>query len=289
MLLETSIAVEPLRREAASSLTRGLSRNVICDASSQQRDHFELLGRIWRATRCFLGDKPVTPEDDIVLLDDFVNACGGNGKETVLQALDPGFLPQIPERKFQVLGRASQQTFHLNDADSAPVRVTPACDIEQRQDAFTNAPVRFKTVACGSFIKNLQNGGAVLLVSNVVGGSLFRIRQEPVSVHHFIEFFGVSAVPVVGMIPFDENAKYAVDCFLLRVRVQLECFVIIPETGCICCYLTHLGSLLTFRHEIEFLVASPAFAIRRKTDWRMPGLRHQGEVHLYASIRLRCY
>ena len=29
----------------------------------------------------------------------------------------------------RLLGWASQQTFHLNDADSTPVRITPACDI----------------------------------------------------------------------------------------------------------------------------------------------------------------
>src|SRR6059036_161104 len=83
-------------------------------------------GRVRSSSHCLLGNKPVAAENDIVLLDDFVNACGGYGDETIFQALNPGFLPQIPERKFQVLGRASQQTFHLNDADSAPVRVTPA-------------------------------------------------------------------------------------------------------------------------------------------------------------------
>src|SRR2546427_387329 len=96
--------------------------------------------------------------------------------------------------------------------------------------------------------KSFRTVARFLVVFDVVSGSLFRIRQDPVRVHHFIEFFRVSGVPVVRMIPFDENAKHAADCFLIRIRAQLEYFVIIPETGDICCYRTHLGSLLTFCH-----------------------------------------
>jgi len=71
----------------------------------------QLHDRVRRASHGVFGNKTVAAENDIVLLEHFVNACGGYSKETIFQALDPGFLPQIPERKFQVLGRASQQTF----------------------------------------------------------------------------------------------------------------------------------------------------------------------------------
>ena len=68
----------------------------------------------------------------------------------------------------------------MNDADAARVRITPACNIQQRQDALTDPPVRLKTVGCASFVKKLQHSGAVLVVFDIVGGSLFRIRQDPV-------------------------------------------------------------------------------------------------------------
>src|SRR5436309_15520978 len=63
-------------------------------------------------------------EQNLVLLDHFVNACGGYGDETIFQALNRGFLPKVRERKCEVLGWESQQTLHLNEADSGLRRVT---------------------------------------------------------------------------------------------------------------------------------------------------------------------
>ena len=58
-------------------------------------------------------------EDDLVPLDDFVHTGDGNGQQAVVQPLNPAFLPQVPQMKFQVRGRTSQQPFHLDEAAAA--------------------------------------------------------------------------------------------------------------------------------------------------------------------------
>src|SRR5437867_10320924 len=115
--MRSEVAIGPPWSSLSGSWARSWGRLCLFTLSQQPVQSPQFPSRVRRASHGLLGNKPVSTENDIVLLNHFVNACGGYGEEAIFQALDPGFLPQIPERKFQVLVRASQQTFHLNDAE----------------------------------------------------------------------------------------------------------------------------------------------------------------------------
>ena len=96
--------------------------------------------------RTSFGQHSIATQDQDIVLYHSVDAGDGDTQLAIVQACNPILFQQVPDVKFEMLGRAGQQALELNDTHSTALRISTAGDIQQRKNAFKDSAVIVKAV-----------------------------------------------------------------------------------------------------------------------------------------------
>src|SRR2546428_5136729 len=118
--MRSEVAIGPPWSSLSGSWARSWGRLCLFTLSQQPVQSPQFPSRVRRASHGLLGNKPVSTENDIVLLNHFVNACGGYGEEALFPGPHPRVFPPKTQRKIQGLGRGSPQTVPFHNAAPPP-------------------------------------------------------------------------------------------------------------------------------------------------------------------------
>src|SRR2546427_12095472 len=107
--MRSEVAIGPPWSSLSGSWARSWGRLCLFTLSQQPVQSPQFPSRVRRASHGLLGNKPVSTENDIVLLNHFVNACGGYGEGANFSGGPPGVLPPRSEGDIHGLGRGAQR------------------------------------------------------------------------------------------------------------------------------------------------------------------------------------
>src|SRR3989442_7017138 len=106
--MRSEVAIGPPWSSLSGSWARSWGRLCLFTLSQQPVQSPQFPSRVRRASHGLLGNKPVSTENDIVLLNHFVNACGGFGGGGHFSAPQPSVFSPVTKREIPSLGQGYQ-------------------------------------------------------------------------------------------------------------------------------------------------------------------------------------
>src|SRR2546428_13988582 len=99
--MRSEVAIGPPWSSLSGSWARSWGRLCLFTLSQQPVQSPQFPSRVRRASHGLLGNKPVSTENDIVLLNHFVNACGGYVGAAPFSSREPQFFSLESPRQNQ--------------------------------------------------------------------------------------------------------------------------------------------------------------------------------------------
>jgi hypothetical protein len=131
-------------------------------------------------------EQTVIPEPEPALFD-LIDTQGADRQLSCVKAFHPALGFQIPHMKLHQFERLAEQSSHIVISQSRVLRVAPALNVQNREEALADCQVGAESGSVAGLRRELPLAVPVLLVLDVVPGAGLRVGECPVRLDNQLE------------------------------------------------------------------------------------------------------